>query len=172
MSGYALIAANASSRRPECLSSPADKGEEQDREGDRGKDQTLLERPSPRANNVRTCRRALPRRRVGNKCDVGHRLFFRVGRSSSLRRRGVLGLARRRRERRLLKLAGPLKLAQPASSETRRKLDRLRADKRMTDVELNLRVGEKRNVAWIAEVVAAVEESGHVTPRWADPAGP
>ena len=41
-------------------------------------------------------------------------------------------------------------------------MDRLWSDHRPTDVELNLRVCEKRNLARFAEEVAAVEKRGHV----------
>jgi hypothetical protein len=58
-----------------------------------------------------------------------------------------------------------------ACLEASRKLDRLWPDHRPANVELDLRMCAKRNVAWVAEVVAAVEERGHVPARRADPLG-
>jgi hypothetical protein len=56
---------------------PAGQSEENDRKHDRGKDQALLERPSPTAANVRKSYRTLSRRRAGNESDLGHCLSFR-----------------------------------------------------------------------------------------------
>jgi hypothetical protein len=44
-------------------------------------------------------------------------------------------------------------------------VDRLWCDQRPADVESDLRVRKKWYVAWVAEVVAAVEERGHPTGR-------
>jgi hypothetical protein len=78
----------------------------------------------------------------------------------------------------MTKVAGPLKPApahvitcghsRRAVLEARGKLDRLWCYQGPADVELDLGVRKKWYVAWVAEVVAAVEERGHVTGRGAD----